>query len=44
MDDIKNVYLPMEFTNFKIEGRGSQCFDFGIPTILHDKAGVPNQC
>ena len=22
VDDIKNVYLPMEFTNFKIEGRG----------------------
>ena len=22
MDDIKNIYLPMGFTNFKIEGRG----------------------
>lgn len=22
VDDIKNIYLPMEFTNFKIEGRG----------------------
>ena len=21
-DDIKNIYLPMGFTNFKIEGRG----------------------
>ena len=22
VDDIKNIYLPMGFTNFKIEGRG----------------------
>ena len=42
VDDIQNIYLPMGFSNFKIEGRRTwQCPDSGIFALLYDKAGVP---
>ena len=35
--DIKDIYLPMGFSNFKIEGRGlGKCTDFGISAVLYD--------
>ena len=35
--DIKDVYLPMGFSNFKIEGRGvGKCADPGISVVLYD--------
>ena len=45
VDDIKNIYLPMGFTNFKIEGRGlGKCAGSGISTVLYDKAGISIAC
>ena len=40
--DIQKIYLPMGFSNYKIEGRGTgQCTGSGIFTVLYDEAGVP---
>ena len=41
----KMFICQWDFPHFKIEGRGlGKCFDFGISTILYDKAGVPITC
>jgi len=38
VDDMKNSYLPMGFSNFKIEGRGTwQRPDSGVSALLYDK-------
>ena len=43
--DIKDIYLPMGFSNFKIEGRGTgKCTDSGIPAVLYDKTRIPDSC
>ena len=45
VDDIKNTYLPMGFSNFKIEGRGlGKCHDTGISALLYDEATVSGTC
>lgn len=41
-NDIKKIYLPMGFENFKIEGRGLGSVGFGVSTILYGKTRIPN--
>ena len=42
--DIRNVYLPMGFSNFKIEGRGlGSATGAGISALLHDKTRVSDE-
>ena len=39
--DIQNVYVPMGFTNFKIEGRGlGSAIDIRIFIVLYDQTRV----
>lgn len=40
INDIQKTYLPMGFSNFKIEGRGLGSADFRISPLLYDKAGA----
>ena len=45
VDDIKNTYLPMGFSNFKIEGRGlgsAMILEFLL--YLYDEATVSDTC
>ena len=45
VDDIRNTYMPMGFSNFKIEGRGlGSALVSGISVVLYDEAGVSDTC
>ena len=45
IDAIQNIYLPMGFSNFKIEGRSlGSALILEIFALLHDKARVPITC
>ena len=44
INDIRDIYLPMGFSNLKIEGRDSEVPDTGISALLHDQTGIPDTC